>query len=326
MSHPATWTPTPRRAPATADSEFLEDVLAGLSSRPPSIPAKYFYDREGSRLFDAITELPEYYLTRTELLIMRRSLGEIASSMGSRIVLIEYGSGSSVKTRMLLDQLADGSAYVPIDISRDHLQATAAELAADYPHIRVEPVHADYSSPVDLPGLSGRRVVYYPGSTIGNFEPCEAEAFLRRLRCVVGDEGAILVGVDLTKDKKILEAAYNDSRGVTARFNLNLLTRINRELGANFDTSGFRHRAVFVDDIGRIEMHLVCLSDQTVSVARRSFSFRKGDYIHTENSYKYTIDQFSAVTKQAGFEVSDMWSDERQWFGMFYLTAAKTGA
>lgn len=301
--------------------QFLTDVMAGLASTPKMIPSKYFYDEVGSRLFDRITELPEYYPTRTELGIMRENVHSIASCLGSNVVLIEYGSGSSTKTRLILDQLDGHSTYVPIDISGDHLQRTASELARDYPLLSVIPVHADYSEPVNLPDLRGRRVVYYPGSTIGNFEPRAAKRFLSRMRTVVGDDGGVLIGVDLEKDPAILEAAYNDSEGVTAAFNLNILRRANKELGADFDLTGFCHRAVYCKEEGRIEMHLVSERNQEVQIAGNTFAFLADEYIHTENSYKYRVDRFSGLVSEAGFEMTDSWTDARRWFCVAFLTS-----
>ncbi|MBT8401509.1 MAG: L-histidine N(alpha)-methyltransferase [Rhodothermia bacterium] len=302
--------------------QFLADVMAGLASTPKRIPSKYFYDEAGSRLFDRITELPEYYPTRTEVGIMRQNVRAIASCLGSNVVLIEYGSGSSTKTRLILDQLDRDSTYVPIDISGDHLQHTASELARDYPNLSVIPVHADYSKPVNLPEVNGRRVVYYPGSTIGNFEPLAAQQFLSRMRRIVGDDGGVLIGIDLEKDPAILEAAYNDSEGVTAAFNLNILRRANSELGADFDLTGFRHRAVYCKDEGRIEMHLVSQRHQVVHVGDQSFQFVPDEYIHTENSYKYRIERFSKLVSDIGFTMTDSWTDAKDWFCVAFLTSS----
>ncbi len=305
--------------PTEPRSQFLTDVVAGLASTPKKIPSKYFYDVVGSRLFDRITELPEYYPTRTELGIMRTNVGAIASCLGSNVVLIEYGSGSSTKTRLILDQLDENSTYIPIDISGDHLHVVASDLARDYPGLHVIPVHADYSKPVDLPDVKGRRVVYYPGSTIGNFEPPSAQRFLSRMRSVVGDDGGMLIGVDLEKDATTLEAAYNDSEGVTAAFNLNLLRRANNELSADFDLDGFRHRSVYCKDEGRIEMHLVSKRDQVVRVGGQAFHFVTDEYIHTENSYKYGIDRFAKLASEIGFTMTHSWTDAKCWFCVAFL-------
>ena len=305
------------------DSTLLTDVIAGLSASPRSLPSKYFYDREGSRLFDEITRLDEYYLTRTETAIMRANIDDICAALGEEVVLIEYGSGTSTKTRLLLDHIPRGSTYIPIDISGAHLKEAADELAIDYPHVRVMPVHADYSSPVDLPAVEGRRVVYFPGSTIGNFDPAGAAAFLRRIHQRVGDDGGALIGVDLRKDLDVLLPAYNDREGVTARFNLNLLVRLNRELEADFDVRAFEHRAIYNETDGRIEMHLVSKVSQTVRVGSHAFDFSAGESVHTENSYKYEIGQFTNLARQAGFWVERTWTDVQSWFAIFLLHATK---
>ncbi len=302
----------------------MADVLNGLSTRPKSLPSKYFYDRRGSELFDEITRLDEYYLTRTETEIMRDYISDIAVSLGDQVVIIEYGSGTSTKTRLLLDHLSKGSTYIPIDISGAHLKEVADELARDYPHVCVLPVHADYSSAVDLPRVPGRRIVYFPGSTIGNFDPANAENFLRRIHAQVGDDGGALIGVDLKKDLSILLPAYNDAAGVTAAFNLNLLDRLKSELDATLDVGAFHHRAVYDDVEGRIEMHLVSIADQTIRVGGSDVELRAGEYIHTESSYKYDIQQVTELAGSAGFWVERIWTDDRNWFAIFLLHATKT--
>ena len=309
--------------PVEPHSQFLEDVLTGLDSNPKRIPSKYFYDELGSRLFDQITELPEYYPTRTELGIMRGHVAAMAAHLRHQVVLIEYGSGSSTKTRLLLDQVEGASAYVPIDISGDHLFRIAAEIDRDYPGLAVIPVNADYSQPVDLPAVQGRRVVYYPGSTIGNFEPDDARAFLSRMRRIVGDDGGVLIGIDLKKDPEVLHAAYNDAAGITAAFNLNILRRANRELDADFDLDAYRHRADYYPDRGRVEMHLVSTKDQVIHVGGASFEILEGDYIHTENSYKYSVGAFARLVSSAGFVMSSSWLDARGWFCVAFLSADK---
>jgi dimethylhistidine N-methyltransferase len=306
------------------NSVFLADVLRGMSASPRALPSKYFYDRRGSELFDEITRLDEYYLTRTETAIMRENIDDIGASLGQQVVVIEYGSGTSTKTRMLLEHLPPGSTYLPIDISGALLNEVARELASDYPAIRVLPVHADYSSPVDLPQADGRRVVYFPGSTIGNFDPKSAGRFLKRIHSRVGDDGGALVGVDLKKGHDVLLPAYNDVACVTAAFNLNLLVRINRELGANFDTGAFEHRAIYNEEEGRIEMHLVCRRTHTVHLAGHGFEIARGEYIHTENSYKYGRGQFADLAHGAGFRVERVWTDKRDWFAVFLLHAVNT--
>ncbi|NNE45610.1 MAG: L-histidine N(alpha)-methyltransferase [Rhodothermales bacterium] len=303
------------------EASFLNDVLTGLSGSPKSLPSKYFYDATGSALFDKITELEEYYPTRTELQIMRENIDAIGASLGEELAIIEYGSGSSTKTRMILEHIPPGSTYVPIDISGVHLNQVADGLTADYPDLHVIPVHADYTTPVDLPEFDGRRVVYFPGSTIGNFRPANATRFLKRMHTIVGDDGGAIIGVDLKKDPEVLLNAYDDASGVTAEFNLNLLARINRELAADFDLDGFAHRAIYDEDEGRIEMHLVSRKAQTVRVADRAFRFERGEYVHTENSYKYGIDQFSELARGADFWVEQVWTDKRSWFALFLLHA-----
>ncbi|HLT48736.1 MAG TPA: L-histidine N(alpha)-methyltransferase [Rubricoccaceae bacterium] len=302
---------------------MLRDVLAGLSATPRAIPSKYLYDAEGSRLFDRITALDAYYPTRTELGILREHIDEIAECIGPGAVLIEYGSGSSTKTRLLLDALAPTlAAYVPIDISREHLLRTAERLRADYPGLRIEPVVADYTRPHTIPDdpvQRRKRVVFFPGSTVGNFEPEEAQRFLGQIVEVIGPGGGLLLGVDRKKDPAVLERAYDDDEGVTAAFNLNLLARLNRDLGADFDLDAWAHRAFYDAERGRIEMHLVSLRDQTVHVGGRAFAFREGETIHTENSYKYGPGEIEAIAAPAGLHVVREWSDPAGWFSLLYF-------
>ena len=310
---------------AEAHSEFAEDADRGLSALQKWLPSKYFYDEHGSALFDAITELEEYYPTRTELLILQRHAPAMARSLGPDCALVEYGSGSSRKIRLLLDALdgLEGAAtYVPIDISGEHLLRSAEAVALDYPRLRVEPVVADFTQPVDLPSSiadSIRRIVYFPGSTIGNLVPTEAETLLRGIVDLVGPEGGALISVDLEKPHEVIEAAYNDAAGVTAEFNLNMLRRMNRELDADFDIAAFEHRAYFNDEQHRIEMHLVSQRVQQVRVADRQFTFEAGETIRTEYSHKYTPERFEALARQAGLAVREQWTDDRRWFGVFYL-------
>ena len=262
---------------------FFEEVRDGLQQQQKAIPAKFFYDVRGSQLFDQITELPEYYLTRTEMGIMQRFVGEMVERIGPRALLVEYGSGSSLKTRILLDHLTDLVGYVPIDISKEHLLRSATALAAAYPGLAILPVCADYTSAFRLPDLDGARpVVYFPGSTIGNFSPDEARAFLRRIARVVGPGGGLLIGVDLKKEVAVIEAAYNDAQGVTAAFNKNMLARINRELGGTFDLDLFKHKAFYNRAHGRIEMHLVSLANQCVRIGAWQVPFRRGETLLTE--------------------------------------------
>ncbi|HET9405396.1 MAG TPA: L-histidine N(alpha)-methyltransferase [Burkholderiales bacterium] len=301
---------------------FLGDVIAGLSRARKALPPKYFYDERGSKLFEAICRTPEYYVTRTEVALMRERAAAIARRIGPNCAVIEYGSGSARKTRILLDAL-EPAAYVPIDIAREQLRATAAGIARDYPELPVTAVCADYSRALELPGLDGlralRRVVYFPGSTIGNFTPAEAAGFLGNVRRLAGPGGGLLIGVDLRKDAARLNAAYNDRRGVTAAFNLNLLARINRELGADFDLAAFRHQAFYNEPLGRIEMHLLSLADQRVSIGRHVIRFRAGETIHTENSCKYSVTGFQSLARGAGFDPAACWVDDGRLFGVHFL-------
>ncbi|MFO1158387.1 MAG: L-histidine N(alpha)-methyltransferase [Reyranellaceae bacterium] len=310
------------RLEAVDRSEFREAVLAGLSGSPRAIPARFLYDARGSVLFDRICELPEYYLTRTETGILQACAPEIARLAGPGCALVEYGSGSSVKSRLLLDALVDLAAYVPIDISRRHLDSTAAALRRDYPKLDVRPVCADYMALSELPEqVNARRLGFFPGSTIGNLTPADATAFLRRARTLLGEKGALVLGVDLKKDPQRLHDAYNDSAGVTAQFSLNLLRRMNRELGADFDLAGFAHEAFYNAVEGRIEIYLQSLRPQVVTVAGRRFSFSAGERIHTEWSYKFDRADIAALARSAGFEVARTWTDQADLFAVTYLVA-----
>lgn len=307
---------------------FRRDVVDGLSAPRKTLPCKWFYDERGSALFDAICELPEYYPTRTETAILEAHAAEMAELIGPDAVLIELGSGSSVKTRRLLDALASPAGYVPVDISAQHLARSARRLAAAYPHVPVKPLAADYTQAFTVPSIDGaeRRVAYFPGSTIGNFHPDEAVAFLARLAELVSPGGGLLIGVDLEKSLNVLLPAYDDAAGVTAEFNRNLLHRINRELGGDVDVDAFTHEARWNPEagqgVGRIEMHLVSLSEQTVHVAGDAFAFRAGESIHTECSYKHTLDGFAALAAEAGWRVERVWTDERRWFSVQSLITA----
>lgn len=304
---------------------FLAEVLEGLSTTVQKLlPCKYLYDERGSRLFDAICELPEYYPTRTELSIMRQHSAAMAEKLGKNCLLIEYGSGSSVKIRVLLDELDEPAAYVPLDISREHLYRCAKTIADDHPGLTVIPVCADYTTDFELPTLDGpvgKRVVYFPGSTLGNFHRDDARAFLAHIRKIVGEDGGLLIGLDLRKDPSILRAAYNDRDGVTAAFNLNLLERMNRELDADFDLNHWHHEAIFNDSESRVEMHLVSDRDQAVHLGGRTFEFKKDETIRTECSYKHTLDGFRELADEAGFTVEQVWTDPDQLFSVQYLAA-----
>jgi dimethylhistidine N-methyltransferase len=308
--------------------DFRDDVIAGLSSAPKSLPCKYFYDERGSELFAKICELDVYYPTKTELRIMHQHAAEMASLIGRRARLVELGSGSSLKTRVLLDRAPYLEAYVPVDISADYLARAASQLSAEYPHIPVLPVAADYSHPFALPESSraARTVVYFPGSTIGNLVPATARRFLRTVARVAGPRGGLLIGVDLKKDPSVLHAAYNDPEGVTAEFNLNLLLRINRELEGDFDLARFRHEAFYDEKEGRIEMQLVSLARQIVCVGRERFSFSQGEAITTEYSYKYDAGEFAKLALSAGFALRRTWTDERAYFAVqYYAVSRSTG-
>lgn len=303
---------------------FRDDVFEGLSRKQKELPCKYFYDDRGSELFNTICGLDEYYPSRTETALLRAHGNEIADLIGAGVCLIEFGCGSLLKTRLLLDALTSPAAFVPIDISADHLMLSAAALAADYPDLEVLPVVADFTRPVPLPDKVRKarenRVGFFPGSTIGNFDHEGAANFLATVADMVGDGGALLIGVDLKKDEEILVRAYDDAQGVTAAFNRNVLERINRELGGCFDIETFHHRALYNGDESRIEMHLVSTRDQTVMVLDRDFTFTEGETIHTENSYKYHVEEFSSLAAGAGFRTARTWVDGDGLFSLHYLT------
>jgi dimethylhistidine N-methyltransferase len=305
-----------------------EEVLAGLQAPRKRLSPKFFYDARGAELFERITTLAEYYPTRTELGILEQRVDEIAEMVGSRVALIEYGSGAGRKVRLLLEALETPVAYVPIDISGEQLERVAASLRDDYPDVEIHPYRADYTRPLDLPRFpqARRRVAFFPGSTIGNFEPDAAIDFLRRIRHGVEDNGALILGVDRRKDPAVLERAYNDAEGVTAAFNLNLLTRLNRELGATFDLERFRHRAVFNEAASRIEMHLESVADQVVTVAGVAVPFRAGETIWTESSYKYDHARLEALVGEAGFTIHHCWTDPDEHFWVAVLEAAPTAS
>jgi len=303
--------------------DLLGEVLGGLTCLPKRLPPKFFYDRRGSQLFDAITRLPEYYPTRTEIGILQEQGEAIAEHLGHDSVLIELGSGSPRKIRVLLDSLHP-AVYMPVDISAEHLRDSASHIARDYPEMQVEAVCADYSASLHLPDLpqEATRAAFFPGSSIGNFEPPAAVDLLRDVGEVLGPGGAMLIGVDLKKDLQRLEAAYNDTRQLTAAFNLNLLARINREADADFDLARFAHRAFYNEAEGRIEMHLVSTCDQQVHIDGQRIKFGAGETIHTENSYKYSLEEFRELGAEAGYEAEQVWTDERKLFSVHCLRVA----
>jgi dimethylhistidine N-methyltransferase len=311
--------------PVSAD--FLAEVLAGLSSSPRTLPCKFFYDERGADLFLKICELPEYYITRTETELLRRHAPDISESIGENAALIGFGTGAGTKTRMLLEQLRNPIAYIPVDISKQRLIDSAAELSRRMPALEILPVCADYLQELEFPKplrKPDHMAVFFPGSTIGNLEPLVAADFLRKVCQLCGKSGGLIIGVDLQKPRDIIEAAYNDSAGVTAAFNLNLLVRANRELGADFDLSRWKHRAVYNENEGRIEMHLLSDGEQTVQVGGREFRFDDGEKIITEFSYKHTLAGFARIAASAGFrEASRVWTDPEKRFAIFHFAVAE---
>jgi dimethylhistidine N-methyltransferase len=303
------------------NEHFAHDVIAGLSANPKRIPPKYFYDSEGSRLFEEITATPEYYPTRSEHEILRMQAGAIVQHFPTGAALVEFGSGACIKVRFLLDAARKLKAYVPVDIAGEFLNAEAAALRKDYPNLAILPVVADFMKPFALPDAVADlpKIGFFPGSTIGNFEPHEAAAFLGHAGTILGEGAVMVVGVDLIKDEAVLNAAYNDAAGVTARFNLNVLRRINRELGGNLKLDGFEHHAFYNRNRNRIEMHLASRGRQKVTVAGTTFEFRAGETIHTENSYKYSPQSFAALARGAGWTLLDRWTDAKGNFAVCAL-------
>ena len=299
---------------------FQRDVLDGLRSSPKRLASKLFYDERGSQLFEAITQLAEYYLTRTEISIFREHLPEMAALIGPDALVIEFGTGAGVKTSMLLDALERPRAYVPIDISEEQLAASSRTLAERFPAIRIVPLHADYTHPITIPAITevGKRVVFFPGSTIGNFEPADAVSFLKRAATLVGTGGGLLIGFDLRKDPATLEAAYNDSEGITAAFNLNMIDRIAAGFHAPISKQDFEHFAFFNEVESRIEMHLVSRRAQHVLLAGEEIYFAEGEHIITEYSYKYSPEAFGEILSASGFEIVKRWSDPKEYFEVCY--------
>ena len=306
-----------------AVEQFRRDVVEALSRQPQrELPTQYLYDERGSKLFDQICELPEYYPTRTELSIMERDAGQMAEAIGPDALIVEYGSGSSTKTRRLLEKLPTAAGCVLVDISREHLLHSAEQLAGHFPSVEVLPVCADFTAPFEVPTpgrAAKRRVVYFPGSTIGNFLPEHAVALLRQMAQQVGSGGGLLIGTDLRKDPVVLEAAYNDAQGVTAAFNLNLLERINRELHANFRLGAWKHRAIYDEELGRIEMLLISQEDQRVEIGGQGFGFAEGETIRTEYSHKYAVEGFHRLAGKAGFVPKTVWPDPDSLFAVHLL-------
>lgn len=304
--------------------DFRADVLQGLAKPRKEIPPKYFYDERGSLLFDRICDLEEYYLTRTEISLLRDHQAELAEAIGPDCLLIEYGSGSSRKVQILLDALACPRAYIPIDISKEYLLRSSAEFVARQPGLAVIAVCADYTRLTQLPQVmkhqGARRVIFFPGSSIGNYNPMQAILLLKTAAALVGAGGGMLIGVDLKKDRDVLHAAYNDSQGITEAFNLNILWRLRHELHARVEPAHFRHDAFYNEQIGRIEMHLVSNRDQTIELEDEVFRLAEGEGIHTENSYKYTVEEFRSMAEVAGFKPEHVWRDARNLFSLHYLT------
>ena len=310
------------------DTGFLNDVLSGLGRREKELQCKYFYDERGSQLFDQICELDEYYLTRTEQWIMDRYVADMAGQIGQDVMLIEFGSGSSVKSQTLLSALQDPVAYVPVDISEEHLLNTAEQLKTMYPEVEILPIVADFTKDFDLPSTKRKpshAAVYFPGSTIGNFTTDQAAGMLARFAKLLGPQGGLLIGIDLQKDPEIINLAYNDSEGTTAEFNLNLLHRINRELGGNFDVDQFEHRSVYSEASGRVEIFIDSCIEQTVTIAGTKFKFEAGESILTEYSHKYRVDGFAELAASCGFSLHKTWSDDEQLFAVLHLVNEQTG-
>jgi len=303
------------------DPQLFTDVIEGFSQEQKSLPSKYFYDERGSELFELICQQEEYYPTDAEVEIIKNRIYEIVALLGENVQLVELGSGSSMKTRMLLEHLNKLAGYVPVDISEEFLLTESEKLRNEYPDLTIEPVAADYTGSFEIPDNpdAKKTVIYFPGSTIGNLIPTEAKAFLKTVASMIDSGDGLLIGVDRKKDRKILEKAYNDKNGVTAEFNLNVLRRLNRELDAGFDLDNFSHKAIYNDDEGRVEMHLISRKDQEVRVGDRIFLLKKGETIHTENSYKYSTEEFSELASEY-FDIEKTWVDHRHYFSVHYLS------
>lgn len=304
----------------TLKKAIVNEIISSLKNTPKKLPSKYFYNKEGSQLFDKITLLDEYYLARTEKKILRDNLSEFQQLLGDEIELIEPGSGSSEKTRILLDHLTNIKRYIPIDISGDYLFSVADQLRIEYPDITIDPLEVDYTYPFKLNNTSSKvqRVVFFPGSTIGNFQLSKIQRFLSILSTIIGKKGGVLIGVDLKKDVETLEKAYNDSKGVTAAFNKNILLHLNKLINTNFDIENYNHKAVWVEKKGAVEMRLYSNVNHTINVGGLSFDVKKGEYLHTENSHKYSLDEFSDMVS-SWFKVKKVWVDEHKLFSVQYM-------
>lgn len=310
-------------SPAAADSNFKQDVIHGLTQDQKVLPCRWLYDERGSELFEEITQLEEYYPTRTETKILKAHAPDMANQLGPQATIVEYGAGASVKTRILLDALDDPSAYIPVDISEEFLQDSAAALQKDYPDLEIQPVVADFLSPIDLPEdtSAGIRGGFFPGSTIGNLSDAEILGFMTRARQDLGPDAQLILGVDIKKDPKILIPAYDDAKGVTAEFNLNILKRINRELGADINVDAFHHEARWNEEQSRIEMHLVSERDQTADICGQEIVFRQKESIHTENSRKFQISVLEDMVAECGWELAAEWFDDNKLFSMLLFRA-----
>lgn len=313
-----------RKASIDPTAAFYRDVVSGLRKAQKQIPCKYFYDQRGAQLFDAICRTPEYYPTRTEISLLKKHGDEIATLVGPRAQIVEFGSGSGVKTRLLLQALKDVASYVGVDISQECLEDATTELECTFPGMNIGSLWADFTQPFVVPRTdrAKRRVGFFPGSTIGNFLPQEAEDFLHNAARTLGHNGALIVGVDLKKDRRVLEAAYNDAAGVTSQFNLNLLKRINAVIGGTFNLEAFAHGAFYNADAGRVEMHLHSLDFQSARVGGHVFTFSAGESIHTENSHKYSVSEFQALAQGCGFTSAKVWTDENNLFSLHFLTVS----
>lgn len=315
------------KASATArKSPFLADMLSGLSKTPKRTPPKYFYDEKGSELFEQITRLPEYYPTRTEMGILSDNVGDLADFCGPECLLVEPGAGNLTKARLILDRLKSPAAFIPLDVSGAHLRQAATVLRGERPGLNVVPLCADFTTGISLPAIRSRkRVIFFPGSTLGNFEPHEADRLLASFAALAGEGGGIILGVDLRKDASILVPAYDDAQGVTAAFNKNLLVRMRDELGAQVEVDHFAHRAVYNPELGRVEMHLVSLRNQTIRLADKTFQLTEGETIHTENSYKQDIQELAGRCARIGLRVDKVLTDSRAWFAVLCLSVANGG-